>query len=118
MFDRTFTQTHNLSEITFEDNKSTPGWKVSVDWANQYIDLGVYVGYDGTERKAADSLFNLTSAVKFINSLPRTTEFGGGQNVVRFSGGAGYNTAGGAINNLTEEQVAVAAANGWTISLI
>ena len=68
----------------------------------------------------AYSRYNHDSAVETINSLPDTSAYlttAGGTNTVKFKGAAGAKTDGGAINTLTEEEIAVAAAKGWTISL-
>lgn len=61
------------------------------------------------------SRYNKTSAVNTINSLPDTSAYG--TNTIKFSGASGALTDGGAINTLTEEEIAVAAAKGWTVSL-
>lgn len=65
------------------------------------------------------SRYNHDSAVNTINSLPDTSAFlatNGGTNTIKFRGSAGSATDGGAINTLTEEEVAVATAKGWTIA--
>lgn len=65
------------------------------------------------------SRYNHDSAVETINSLPDTSAYlaaNGGTNTIKFMGNAGQNTDGGAINTLTEEEIAVAAAKGWTVS--
>lgn len=67
------------------------------------------------------SRYNHDSAVATINSLPDTSAYlatAGGTNTIKFRGQAGASTDGGAINTLTEEEIAVAAAKGWTVSLI
>lgn len=69
---------------------------------------------------AAYSRYNHDSAVNTINSLPDTSEYlatAGGTNTIRFRGSSGEKTDGGAINTLTEEEIAVAAAKGWTVTL-
>lgn len=66
------------------------------------------------------SRYNHDSAVATINSLPDTSAYltaNGGTNTIKFKGAAGLGTDGGAINTLTEEEIAVAAAKGWTVSL-
>lgn len=66
------------------------------------------------------SRYNHDSAVETINSLPDTSAYlaeKGGTNTVKFKGAAGAKTDGGAISNLTEEEIAVAAAKGWTVTL-
>lgn len=67
----------------------------------------------------AYSRYNHDSAVETINSLPDTSAYlatAGGTNTITFKGTAGSKTDGGAINTLTEEEIAVAVAKGWTIT--
>ena len=67
------------------------------------------------------SRYNHDSAVETINSLPDTSAYlaaNGGTNTITFKGDAGSATDGGAINTLTEAEIAVAAAKGWTVSLV
>ena len=67
------------------------------------------------------SRYNHTSAVNTINSLPDTSAYlatAGGTNTIKFKGAAGEKTDGGAINTLTAEEIAVAAAKGWTVTLV
>ena len=69
----------------------------------------------------AYSRYNHDSAVETINSLPDTSAYlaaNGGTNTISFRGAAGSATDGGAINTLTEAEIAVAAAKGWTVSLV
>ena len=69
----------------------------------------------------AYSRYNHDSAVETINSLPDTSAFlaaNGGTNTIKFEGAAGELTDGGAINTLTEEEIAVATAKGWTVTLV
>jgi hypothetical protein len=61
------------------------------------------------------SRYNHDSAVRTINSLPSNAA---GTNTIKFTGAAGTKTDGGAINTLTEEEIAVATAKGWTVSLV
>lgn len=63
---------------------------------------------------AAYSRYNHDSAVETINSLPDTSAYG--SNTIKFNGAAGASTDGGAINTLTEEEIAVATAKGWTVT--
>lgn len=65
----------------------------------------------------AYSRYNHDSAVETINSLPDCSA-SGGTNTIKFKGAAGSKTDGGAINTLTEEEIAVATAKGWTVSLV
>ncbi|MBR2493499.1 MAG: hypothetical protein IKB64_08615 [Paludibacteraceae bacterium] len=66
------------------------------------------------------SRYNHDSAVATINSLPDTSAYlatAGGTNTIKFKGTAGSLTDGGSINTLTEEEIAVATAKGWTVTL-
>lgn len=63
----------------------------------------------------AYSRYDHDSAVRTINSLPTMTGTG---NVIKFKGEAGSATDGGAINTLTESEIAVATAKGWTVTLV
>ena len=68
--------------------------------------------------KTEYSRYNHDSAVNTINSLPDTSAYlatQGGTNTIKFRGNSGSLTDGGAINTLTEEEIAVAAAKGWTV---
>ena len=67
------------------------------------------------------SRYNHDSAVETINSLPDTSAYlatAGGTNTIKFRGVAGSLTDGGAINTLTAEEIAVATAKGWTVTLV
>lgn len=66
----------------------------------------------------AYSRYNHDSAVNTINSLPDTSAYlatAGGTNTIKFIGASGSLTDGGAINTMTEEEIAVATAKGWTV---
>lgn len=66
------------------------------------------------------SRYNHDSAVNTINTLPDTSVYLAtttGTNTIKFKGAAGALTDGGAINTLTEEEIAVATAKGWTVTL-
>ena len=129
--------THRIKNITF----ASTGAK---QWKNQNIDLSSNQGYGkvdiGVDKRVVDdatyaalkndpdwwtqdvlySRYNHDSAVATINSLPDTSEYlaaNGGTNMIRFKGAAGEKTDGGAINTLTAEEIAVAAAKGWTVAL-
>lgn len=64
----------------------------------------------------AYSRYNHDSAVNTINSLPDCAAFG--TNTIKFLGASGSATDGGAINTLTAEEIAVATAKGWTVTLV
>ena len=62
------------------------------------------------------SRYNHDSAVNTINSLPDTSAYG--TNTISFKGQSGAKTDGGAINTLTEEEIAVASAKGWSVAFV
>ena len=66
------------------------------------------------------SRFNHDSAVALINSLPDTSAYlaanTGSTNTVYLRNNAGLYTDGGSCGSLTEEEIAVATAKGWTIT--
>lgn len=62
------------------------------------------------------SRYNKTSAIETINSLWDCNGIPQFPHTVIFKGEAGALTDGGAINTLTEEEIAVATAKGWTVS--
>ena len=71
--------------------------------------------------KVEYSRYNHDSAVNTINSLPDASAYlatAGGTNTIKFKGTSGSLTDGGAINTLTAEEIAVATAKGWTVSLV
>ena len=91
------------------DKKVTPGIK-----EQGYNDLKNDPDWWTTD--AAYSRYNHDSAVATINSLPDTSAYG--TNTIKFTGAAGANTDGGAINTLTNAEIAVATAKGWTVTLV
>ena len=130
--------TYRIKNITFAPTGAKK-------WKNQNIDLSSKHGYGmagiGADKRVVDdatyaalkndpdwwtdnelySRYNHDSAVATINSLPDTSEYlaaNGGTNTIRFKGAAGEKTDGGAINTLTAEEIAVAAAKGWTVTLV
>ena len=86
-------------------------------------DVGYQALKDDPDWWASDiaySRYNHDSAVETINSLPDTSAYlseKGGTNTIKFKGQSGELTDGGAINTLTEEEIAVATAKGWTVTL-
>ena len=84
-------------------------------------DLDSYaVDCGGSSLGGLYSRYNHDSAVNTINSLPDTSAYlatAGGTNTIKFKGTSGSLTDGGAINTLTEEEIAVATAKGWTVTL-
>lgn len=70
---------------------------------------------DWWTKDANYSRYNHDSAVRTINSLPDLSAKGG--NTIKFRGNSGALTDGGAISNLTAEEIAVATAKGWTVTI-
>ena len=71
---------------------------------------------------AAWTVYDRRAAVRTINSLPDVSG-SGGTNTIKFNAAAGANGGYGAntaysMVNLTEEEIAVATAKGWTVSLV
>ena len=67
------------------------------------------------------SRYNHRSMVNTINSLPDTSTFissNGGTNTIKFKSNQGDNSPWGGASNLTEEEIAVATAKGWTVSFV
>ena len=65
------------------------------------------------------SRYNHDSAVETINTIPDTSAYlaaNGGTNTIKFMRHSGKLTDGGAIDTLTEEEIAVAVARGWTVA--
>lgn len=91
-----------LAKARYNELKNDPDW----------YSASSNITYEG-KTIAASMLFSRydhDSAVETINSLPDTSAFG--TNTIKFKGLSGELTDGGAINNLTEEEIAVAAAKG------
>lgn len=145
MFSSFLTNCCRLKEITFAVNEDgtpkTANWKSQTIDLTKYIGYGssanIFVARNSgitTDKQVKDdatyqalkddpdwftldinySRYNHDSAVNTINSLPDTSAYG--TNTIKFIGKAGALTDGGAINTLTEEEIAVAAAKGWTVS--
>ena len=143
-FSNTFISCMRVKDITFALQED--GTPYTVSWKNQTIDLTSNIGYakassnvtvynsgitidkqvtddanyqalkndpDWFTTDIAYSRYNHDSAVNTINSLPITTNTGCS---IKFKGAAGAKTDGGAINTLTEEEIAVATAKGWTVT--
>lgn len=67
----------------------------------------------------AYSRYNHNSAVETINTLPQIpSDYTNAGNTIKFNGASGSATDGGAINTLTQEEIAVATAKGWTVALV
>lgn len=90
---------------------------------NYYVTTSTSVSYDGKTRNLGllFSRYNHDSAVETINSLPDTSEYlatAGGTNTIKFKNYSGALTDAGGTNDLTEEEIAIATAKGWTVTLV
>lgn len=116
-FQSTVYYTEKLSSFTFEPNQTAR-------FSNQILNFTNGTGYNTgypQSQNIKNSVYNHTSAVETINSLPDTSAFlaeVGGTNTIKFYSDQGANTEGGAIGNLTAEEIAVAAAKGWTVTFV
>ena len=109
--------TYNKNYITNYNSGITADKEVNDDATYQALKDNP----DWFATKVEYSRYNHDSAVNTINSLPDTSAYlaaNGGTNTIKFYGYSGLNTDGGAINTLTEEEIAVATAKGWTVSLV
>lgn len=97
LFINTFNKCTSLTSLTFEMNDDGTPITAS-NWTNQTITL-----------TSTSSVYNHDSMVETINSLPDVSG-SGGTNTIKFT-----NSNGG--SELTEEEIAVATARGWTITL-
>lgn len=111
-------------EYNIDNHKRIVGFNSGITMDKQVTDDETYQALkndpDWWTSDVAYSRYNHDSAVATINSLPDTSAYlaeKGGTNVIRFAGASGSATDGGAINTLTEEEIAVAAAKGWTVAL-
>lgn len=146
-FINTFDNCYRLKELTFAVNEDgtpkTANWKSQTINTKMFgymvsSNENIWLGYNHgitKDKKVFDdasyqllkddpdyyttnerySLYNHDAAVRTINSLPDCSATG--TNTIHFKGNYGEYTDGGAINTLTEEEIAVAVAKGWTVSL-
>lgn len=134
------------SGITTDNKVSiTAGAKLPESYTSLFTD-GVMTNKDWyTADNEHSSRYNKWSAIETINSLPDTSEYlaaSGGTNTIKFKQNSGHSTVHktdgtaavsltstvpnsfleknnfGGIYNLSEEEIAVAAAKGWTVALV
>lgn len=145
LFGQSFDNCYRLKRFTFATNNGQPitvQWSgQSIDFST-YVGYGssLILNYVDANKEVKDAVtyqalqsdpdwwtldvaysrYNKTSAVETINSLPdaavylNTSDYS--TNTIKFKGDAGSLTGGGAINTMTEEQIAVATAKGWTVA--
>ena len=111
-----FYNTTDLEQAKLNYNKL----KSQDNWFSWSSNSGTYEGKN-VYYSLLFSRYNHDSAVETINSLPDTSEYltsAGGTNTIKFKGIQGALTDGGAINTLTEQEIAVATEKGWTVSMV
>ena len=111
-----FYNTTDLEQAKLNYNKL----KSQDNWFSWSTASGAYEGKN-VYYSLLYSRYNHDSAVETINSLPDTSEYltsAGGTNTIKFKGIQGALTDGGAINTLTEAEIAVATEKGWTVSMV
>lgn len=111
-----FYETTDLEQAKLNYNKL----KSQDNWFSWSENSGTYEGKN-VYYSLLFSRYNHDSAVETINSLPDTSEYlasAGGTNTIKFKGIQGALTDGGAINTLTEQEIAVATEKGWTVSMV
>ena len=134
----------SLSKFTFKNNGPTAwdtsnldlsycGWGGhgnSLDYWNrgftretEVTDDATYQALKNTDYWTTNKLYsryNHTSMVETINSLPEIIKIGSESpvNTIKFGATQGDSTDEGGASNLTEEEIAVASAKGWTVSII
>lgn len=115
------TQTIDLSYLTAGPSGNMYAQEA---YGNPVTTQEEYEAVKGTEDWWAKDLnyrsYNHDSAVETINSLPDASAYlasSGGTNTIKFKIGTGKLTDGGAVDTLTDEEVAVATAKGWTVTL-
>ena len=107
----TFVNCYALSRLTFAANGATR------NYSKQVITLTNNVGFNDSAN-VADSVYNHVSAVETINSLPDCSAVSppsAPTNQIIFKAGAGANTAGGSISDLTAAEIEVATNRGWQV---
>ena len=112
-----FYNTTDLEQAKLNYNKL----KSQDNWFSWSTESGTYEGKNNVSYSLLFSRYNHDSAVETINSLPDTSEYltsAGGTNTIKFTGIQGALTDGGAINTLTEAEIAVATEKGWTVSMV
>ena len=98
----------------YERVKNRPNWCSVYDYSMSYQGKTIYP-------RILTSRFNHKSMVDLINTLPDTSEYiaaKGGTNTLKLCRYMGDLTDEGGTSNLTEEEIAVATAKGWTIALV
>lgn len=101
-------------ELEYQDAFNRAGLTADKEVVNNITYQALKNDLDWWTRDINYSRYNHDSAVRTINSLPRQCN----GCIIKFIGDSGALTDGGAINTLTEEEIAVATSKGWTVSLV
>lgn len=142
-FDQFVNDTYSLSRFTFEAEAADVvhklynsitldftqnvgrGWSEGFRSDKQISDAESYAALKNDPDSWTQNLeyckYNKTSAVETINSLPVVQKGSSTDDntfIIKFKGDAGSATDGGAINTMTEEEIAVATSKGWTVTLV
>lgn len=147
MFGTTFFHNWRVKDIIFDTDNGTPytvAWNNQTINLTQYIGYGyehnqsVILDFNSgitRDKEVTDSAsyaalkddpdwytvdlaysrYNKQSAINTINSLPTTTGTGC---TIKFKTNAGSGISGGRIGAMSESDIAVAAAKGWTVTLV
>lgn len=119
-------QTIDLSEIGYSNSSKHPvsyssGITVDTKIENDEDYALLKENPDRWTTSSSYSLYGKASAIETINSLPDASAYlseAGGSNVIKFRGSAGSKTDQGAINTMTESEIAVSTAKGFTVSFV
>jgi hypothetical protein len=88
------------------------------NWINYITDTTSFPNPDGWAQTAEWSVYERQAAVRTINTLPDVSA-SGATNTIKFKSTAASATdEDHAMSNLSEAEIAVAAAKGWTVSLV
>lgn len=116
---------YNSVTLDFTDNVGYTRYTVyDFFWSDKkIIDTETYKNLKGDPDSWTQKLeyckYNKASAVETINSLPKVQKASSTDNntfTIKFKGEAGSATDEGAINTMTEEEIAVATSRGWTVT--
>lgn len=106
-----YCNTANYNDITDVANGTLP--RVTDDATYQQYKNGDYWTTDLNY-----SHYDKVSALETIATLPNVSGITNVNPVIKFKGNSGAKTDGGAINTMTDDEIAVATAKGWTVTFV
>lgn len=114
-------KTHNIIGDTIEETQAN--YEKMKQYSDWHCTTRNNVSYQGSSVPIGRlfSKFNHKTMVSIINTIMDTSEYiasKGGTNTIKFYKYQGDLTDEGGTSNLTEEEIAVATAKGWTIALV